>query len=162
MNIMWRYLWIAAAVFVSDQLTKFAAADYLTRHGDVQLTSFLNFSLVHNTGAAFGFLSSASGWQNIFFIVVASVACVAILWMSWRLKADDLVLGAGLMLILGGAAGNLTDRLAHGYVIDFIDVYYGAWHWPAFNVADSAITVGAILLVLDALGWNPWEKHRVS
>ena len=152
MNVMRRYLWIAVLVFVSDQLTKFAAADYLTRHGDVQLTSFLNFALVHNTGAAFGFLSSASGWQNIFFIVVASVACIVILWMTWRLAANDLVLGTGLMLVLGGAAGNLTDRLLHGYVIDFVDVYYRAWHWPAFNVADSAITVGAVLLIIDALG----------
>lgn len=149
---MRRLLWIAAAVFVADQLTKFSATDYLTRHGDVQLTSFLNFALVHNTGAAFGFLSSASGWQNIFFIVVASVACIVILWMTWRLVANDLVLGAGLMLVLGGAAGNLTDRLIHGYVIDFIDVYYRAWHWPAFNVADSAITVGAVLLIIDAFG----------
>jgi signal peptidase II len=158
---MWRLLWIAAVVYVSDQLTKFAAADYLTRHGDMQLTSFLNFVLVHNTGAAFGFLSSASGWQNIFFIAVASVACLAILWMTWRLTTNDRVLGAGLMLILGGAAGNLTDRLLHGYVIDFVDVYYRAWHWPAFNVADSAITVGAVLLALDALGWYPWKKQRM-
>ena len=149
---MWRLLWIAAAVFVSDQLTKFVAVDYLTRHGDVQLTSFLNFALVHNTGAAFGFLSSASGWQNIFFIVVASLACIVILWMTRRLTANDLMLGTGLMLVLGGAAGNLTDRLLHGYVIDFIDVYYRAWHWPAFNVADSAISVGAVLLIIDALG----------
>lgn len=149
---MRRLLWIAVAVFVSDQLAKFAAADYLTRHGDVQLTSFLNFALVYNTGAAFGFLSSASGWQNIFFVVVASVACGVILWISWRLKADDLVLGAGLMLVLGGAAGNLTDRLLHGYVIDFVDVHYHTWHWPAFNVADSAITVGAVLLIIDAFG----------
>jgi signal peptidase II len=158
---MWQLLWIAAVVYVSDQLTKFAAADYLTRHGDMQLTSFLNFVLVHNTGAAFGFLSSASGWQNIFFIAVASVACLAILWMTWRLTTNDRVLGAGLMLILGGAAGNLTDRLLHGYVIDFVDVYYRAWHWPAFNVADSAITVGAVLLALDALGWYPWKKQRM-
>jgi signal peptidase II len=157
---MWRLLWIAAVVFVSDQLSKFAVADYLTRHGDVQLTSFLNFALVHNTGAAFGFLSSASGWQNIFFIVVASVACIFILWMSWRLKADDLVLGAGLMLVLGGAAGNLTDRLLHGYVIDFVDVFYRAWHWPAFNVADSAITVGAVLLIIDAFGLSQ-RKNQI-
>jgi len=156
---MWRLLWIAAVVFVSDQLTKFAAADYLTRHGDVQLTSFLNFVLVHNTGAAFGFLSSASGWQNILFIVVASVACIVILWMTWRLTTNDHVLGAGLMLVLGGAAGNLTDRLLHGYVIDFVDVYYRAWHWPAFNVADSAITVGAIMLLLDAMGSNSTKGH---
>jgi signal peptidase II len=156
---MWRLLWIAAAVFVSDQLTKFAAVDYLTRRGDVQLTSFLNFALVHNTGAAFGFLSSASGWQNIFFIVVASLACIVILWMTWRLTANDLMLGTGLMLVLGGAAGNLTDRLLHGYVIDFVDVYYRAWHWPAFNVADSAITIGAVLLALDALGLKTNSKH---
>jgi signal peptidase II len=149
---MRRLLWIAAVVYVSDQLTKFAAADYLTRHGDVRLTSFLNFALVHNTGAAFGFLSAASGWQNIFFIVIASVACIVILWMTWRLAANDLVLGTGLMLVLGGAAGNLTDRLFHGYVIDFVDVYYHAWHWPAFNIADSAITVGALLLIIDAFG----------
>jgi len=158
---MWRLLWIAAVVFVSDQLTKFAASDYLTRHGDVQLTSFLNFALVHNTGAAFGFLSSASGWQNIFFIVVASIACMAILWMAWRLKADDFLLGAGLMLVLGGAAGNLTDRLFHGYVIDFIDVYFRTWHWPAFNVADSAITVGAVMLLLDAMGPNSTKGHII-
>jgi signal peptidase II len=156
---MWRLLWIAAVVFVSDQLTKFAASDYLTRHGDVQLTSFLNFALVHNMGAAFGFLSSASGWQNILFIVIASVACIVILWMTWRLTTNDRILGAGLMLVLGGAAGNLTDRLLHGYVIDFIDVYYRTWHWPAFNVADSAITIGAVVLALDALGLKTNSKH---
>jgi signal peptidase II len=158
---MWRLLWIAAVVFVCDQLTKFSAAGYLIRHGDIQLTAFLNFALVHNKGAAFGFLSSASGWQNIFFIAVASVACLAILWMTWRLTTNDRVLGTGLMLILGGAAGNLTDRLLHGYVSDFVDVYYRSWHWPAFNVADSAITVGAVLLALDALGWYPWKKQRM-
>ena len=149
---MRRLLWIAAAVFVSDQLTKFAAADYLTRHGDVKVTSFLNLALVHNTGAAFGFLSSASGWQNIFFIVVALIAGVVILWMFWRLNIEDRFIASGLMLILGGALGNLADRLMHGYVVDFIDVYYGTWHWPAFNIADSAITVGAILLMVDAFG----------
>lgn len=149
---MWQLLWIAAIVFVVDQLTKFAAVDYLMRHGDVPLTGFLNFVLVHNTGAAFGLFSSASGWQNIFFITVASVACLVILWMTWRLTTHDRILGTGLMLILGGAAGNLTDRLLHGYVIDFVDVYYQTWHWPAFNVADSAITVGAALLIIDALG----------
>ena len=152
MNAMWRYLWIAVIVFVTDQLTKLAAADYLTRHGDIKLTSFLNFALVHNTGAAFGFLSSASGWQNTFFIVIALVACVVILWMTWRLATNDLVLGTGLMLVLGGAVGNLADRLIHGYVVDFIDAYYGTWHWPAFNIADSAITVGAVLLIVDAFG----------
>ena len=151
MNAMWRYLWIAVAIVVFDQLAKFAAADYLTRHGEIHLTPFLNLVLVHNTGAAFGFLSSAGGWQNVFFIIVALAASAFILWMSWRLSANDKLLAVALMLVLGGALGNLLDRLIHGYVIDFIDVYYGAWHWPAFNVADSAITVGAVLLVVDAL-----------
>jgi signal peptidase II len=158
MNVMWRYLWIAVIVFISDQLTKFAAADYLTRHGDVNLTSFLNFSLVYNSGAAFGFLSSASGWQNIFFIVITLIAGVVILWMFRRLNPKDKLLASGLMLILGGALGNLADRLIHGYVVDFIDVYYGTWHWPAFNIADSAITVGAVLLIMDAFGLSQRRK----
>lgn len=148
---MWRRLWIAVAVIILDQLTKFAATDYLTQHGEIHLAPFLNLVLVHNTGAAFGFLSSAGGWQNVFFIIVAVAACAFILWMSWRLSARDRLLAIALMLVLGGALGNLLDRLIYGYVIDFIDVYYDTWHWPAFNVADSAITIGAILLIIDAL-----------
>lgn len=149
--MMWRYLWIALVVIALDQLTKYAAADYLVRHGELALVPFLNLALVHNTGAAFGMLSQASGWQNVFFIVVALIACIAILWIVWRLEKKDFLLVSGLMLILGGAAGNLIDRLVHGYVIDFIDVYYRDWHWPAFNIADSAITVGAVILAIDAL-----------
>lgn len=158
MNVMWKYLWIAVAVFVCDQLTKFLAADHLLRHGEISLAPFLNLVLVHNTGAAFGFLSSAGGWQNIFFIVVAAGASVFILWMLWRLRAADRLLAVALMLVLGGALGNLADRLVHGYVIDFIDVYYRTWHWPAFNVADSAITIGAVLLIIDAL--SSASRHR--
>ncbi|MCR4346802.1 MAG: signal peptidase II [Sulfuricaulis sp.] len=149
---MWRLLWVAGFVFVFDQLTKYIVADYLLRHGDVLLTPFLSLVLVHNTGAAFGFLSSAGGWQNIFFIIVAGAASAFILWMIRRLDSKERLLAIALMLVLGGALGNLADRLLHGYVIDFIDVYYATWHWPAFNVADSAITMGAALLILDALG----------
>ena len=151
MTIMWRYLWVAVVVFVLDQLTKLATTEFLLRHGEIPLTPFLNLVLVHNTGAAFGFLSSAGGWQNIFFIIVAVAASVFILWMISRLDNKDRLLVVALMLVLGGALGNLTDRLIHGYVIDFIDVYYAIWHWPAFNVADSAITIGAVILLLDAL-----------
>jgi signal peptidase II len=149
---MWRYLWVSVVVIACDQLTKYAAADYLLRHGEVKLAPFLSFVLVHNTGAAFGILSGAGGWQNIFFISIALLACVVILLVIRRLETKDIIIVLGLMLILGGAAGNLTDRLIHGYVIDFIDVYYHTWHWPAFNVADSAITIGAVVLALDALG----------
>jgi signal peptidase II len=146
------------AVVVFDQLTKFAATDYLTQHGEIHLAPFLNLVLVHNTGAAFGFLSGAGGWQNVFFIIVALGASIFILWMYRSLSAQDRLLATGLMLVLGGALGNLIDRLIHGYVVDFIDVYYGTWHWPAFNVADSAITIGAVLLVIDAL--SPGSRHR--
>ena len=149
---MWRFLWIAVVVFISDQLTKFVAADYLLRHGEVKLAPFFSLTLVHNTGAAFGILSSASGWQNFFFIFITSVACIVILSVIWRLDAKNILLVIGLMLVLGGAMGNLFDRLIHGYVVDFIDFYFHSWHWPAFNMADSAITIGALLLVLDALG----------
>ncbi|MHB1141377.1 MAG: signal peptidase II [Sulfuricaulis sp.] len=155
---MWQRLWIVAAIIVFDQLTKFAATNYLTQHGEIQLAPFLNLVLVHNTGAAFGFLSGAGGWQNVFFIIVALAASIFILWMYRRLSVSDKLLAIALMLVLGGALGNLIDRLIHGYVIDFIDVYYGTWHWPAFNVADSAITIGAVLLVIDAL--NPGSRHR--
>ena len=149
---MWRYLWVAVVVFVLDQLTKFVATDYLAQHGEVNLAPFLNLVLVHNTGAAFGFLSNAGGWQNVFFIIIAAAASVFILWMISRLDSQERLLAMALMLVLGGALGNLTDRLIHGYVIDFVDIYYQNWHWPAFNLADSAITVGAMLLVLDAMG----------
>lgn len=157
---MWRYLWIAIVVLVFDQLTKFAAMDYLAQYGEVNIAPFLNLVLVHNTGAAFGFLSNAGGWQNIFFIIVAVTASIFILWMSWRLSAKDKLLATGLMLVLGGALGNLADRLIHGYVIDFVDVYYQNWHWPAFNVADSAITIGAVLLLLDTLNRSLGKKRQ--
>lgn len=155
---MWRYLWIAVTVVVLDQLTKYLATDYLMRQGEVNLGPFLSLVLVHNTGAAFGFLSSASGWQNGLFMFVALGACAFILWMLSRLNRQDMMLAVALMLILGGALGNLLDRVIFGYVIDFIDVHYRHWHWPAFNVADSAITVGAIVLILDTTLPGRWRK----
>lgn len=147
-----RYLWIAGIIVVADQLTKWAAVKFLVRHVEVAVMPFLNLTLVHNTGAAFGFLASAGGWQKWFFIVIALAACGIVVYMLRRLTAGDLQLGVALALILGGAVGNLIDRVLYGYVIDFVDFYVGHWHWPAFNVADSTITIGAILLVLDALG----------
>ncbi len=146
-----RTIWIALVVVVADQLTKWAALKYLTRHVEVAVVPFVNLTLVYNRGAAFGFLNSASGWQNVFFIAVAAVACVAIGYFLYRLEPGEKKMGIGLSLILGGAIGNLIDRLAHGYVIDFIDFYYQSWHWPAFNVGDSAITVGAVIIALTAV-----------
>ncbi len=150
--MMLRFLWLAAAVFILDQATKWLAVTYIGPRGIINVLPFFDLVLVHNTGAAFGFLSQAGGWQNLFFVAVAIVISSVILVMAYRLGAKDKLLAFALMLVLGGALGNLVDRLRLGYVIDFLDVYYGAWHWPAFNVADSAITVGALLLILDAFG----------
>lgn len=150
--MMLRFLWLAVVVFILDQATKWLAVAYIGPRGIVNVLPFFDLVLVHNTGAAFGFLSQAGGWQNIFFVAVAIVISSVILVMTYRLGAKDRLLAVALMLVLGGALGNLVDRLRLGYVIDFLDVYYGAWHWPAFNVADSAITIGALLLILDAFG----------
>jgi len=148
---MMRWLWIPVVVAIVDQITKLLALQHL-KGGDIALTPFLNLALAFNTGAAFSFLANAGGWQNLFFVGVAIVVSFVILAMARRLGASDSQVMIGLMLVLGGAIGNVIDRVRFGYVIDFIDVYYRSWHWPTFNVADSAITVGAVLLVLDALG----------
>ncbi len=158
--MMRRVLWISALVVVLDQLTKWVALKYLTRHLEVPVIPFVNLTLVYNRGAAFGFLNNADGWQNLFFIAIALIACAVITYLILRLRQKDIMVGLALSLILGGAAGNLIDRFLHGYVIDFVDVYYGSWHWPAFNVADSAITVGAAVLVLDALGVG--RRRRIA
>ena len=149
---MLRYLWISAVVVVLDQASKFAALRYLVRHAQVELLPFLNLALTFNTGAAFGFLNQHSGWQNFFFIAVAAIASVAIILWLRRLLPAEWLTGIGLSLVLGGAVGNLIDRLIHGYVVDFIDVVFGSWHFWTFNIADAGISVGAVLLVLDTVG----------
>ena len=156
---MFRFLWIVAVVSIADQVTKYYALLHL-RGTDIAVTPFLKFSLAFNTGAAFSFLSDAGGWQNLFFVVVAIVISIVILFMIRRLGANDMQVAVALMLVLGGALGNVIDRVRFGYVVDFIDVYYRAWHWPTFNIADSAISIGAVLLVLDALGIN-WRHKKM-
>lgn len=149
---MTRLSWIAALVWLLDQLSKYAALKFLGLHAALEVTPFLNLTLVFNTGAAFSFLSDAGGWQNLLFAAIAAVVSVVILFMVRRLTPADRQVAVALLLILGGALGNLADRLVHGHVIDFIDLHYAGWHWPIFNLADSAITVGAVLLVLDTFG----------
>jgi signal peptidase II len=107
---------------------------------------------VHNTGAAFSFLSEAGGWQRWFFAGLAlAISVIIAVWLA-RLKKHETLLAVALALVLGGAVGNLIDRLAYGYVIDFLDVYYDTWHWPAFNIADSAITLGVMLMLAETFG----------
>jgi signal peptidase II len=148
---MFRWSWVAVLVVIADQVTKFLALGYL-RASDIVLAPFLKLALAFNTGAAFSFLAGAGGWQNLFFVGIALVVSVVILLMIRRLGSSDLQVAIALMLVLGGAVGNVIDRIRLGYVVDFIDVYYRSWHFPTFNVADSAISIGAVLLVLDALG----------
>jgi signal peptidase II len=156
---MLRWLWLAVAVIAADQITKELATAYLTLHDPVPVVPFFNLTLMHNTGAAFSFLANSGGWQRWFFVVLAvAISAGIVVWLK-RLGPGQTWLAVALALVLGGALGNVWDRLLLGYVVDFIDIYYGTWHWPAFNVADSAITVGAIMLIIDALRGEKAENQ---
>ncbi len=146
---MLKWLWLSFAVIVLDQLTKYVATDLLIYAEPVAVMPFFNLTLLHNTGAAFSFLSDAGGWQRWFFTLLAiGVSAGIIVWIS-RLESKQKWLAIALALIVGGALGNLWDRLYFGYVVDFIQIYYEQWYWPAFNIADSAISVGAVMLLID-------------
>jgi len=150
-----KWLWVSVVVLILDQCTKLLADAMLSMHQSVVLLPFLALRKAYNYGAAFSFLGDASGWQRWFFIVLALVVMgILVAWLR-RLPPGNTGARVALVLILGGAAGNVIDRLVYGYVIDFIDVFYGSWHWPTFNIADSAISVGAFLLLLDA-----FREHR--
>jgi len=146
------WLWLGVAVMMLDQWTKWLVVDRFELYEQKMLLPVLELMRLHNTGAAFSFLSDATGWQRWVFIGLGVVVSAGILIWLRRLPAKGQgVLAAGLSLILGGALGNVIDRVLHGHVIDFIRVHYGEHYFPAFNVADSAITVGAVLIVLDNL-----------
>lgn len=159
---MLRWLWLSTAVLVADQATKAWAADVL-RPYEVRpvVDGWLNLTLAFNTGAAFSFLSDAGGWQRWFFAALAAVVCVVLTVWLGRLDRRERLVASGLALVIGGAAGNLVDRLRLGHVLDFIDFFHqslAGWpgfsphgHWPAFNLADSAITAGVALLLVGSL-----------
>jgi signal peptidase II len=149
------WLWLSVAIVVLDQATKFLVTRFFELYERVEVLPVLDFTLLHNRGAAFSMLAGASGWQRWFFIGLALAVSVALVVWIWRAPRGDKLLPFALALILGGAVGNLIDRIVHGYVVDFIHVHWGASYFPAFNVADSAITVGAVLLLLDA-----FREHR--
>ncbi len=145
------WLWLSVAVILLDQATKFLVTRFLELYERVEVLPVLDFTLLHNTGAAFSILAGASGWQRGFFITLGSIVSAALVVWMWRLPRGERLLPISLALIVGGAVGNVIDRVLHGYVIDFIHAHWGAAYFPAFNIADSAITVGAALLMLDAL-----------
>ncbi len=145
------WLWISALVVALDQWTKSIASQSLELYVGQPVTSWFNWTLMHNEGAAFSFLANQPGWQRWF---LSALAILIIFWLMRWLKQTSYHfrwLNIGLALIIGGALGNTIDRLHKGYVVDFIEWHYKTWYWPAFNVADMAITLGAILLVIDAL-----------
>jgi signal peptidase II len=150
--IMLKWLWLSLLALVLDQGSKLAIAGSMKLYESIQIMPFFKLTYVHNTGAAFSFLSEAGGWQRWFFAGLALMISVVIaVWLT-RLKKHETLLAVALALVLGGAVGNLIDRLAYGYVIDFLDVYYESWHWPAFNIADSAITLGVVLMLAESFG----------
>jgi signal peptidase II len=147
---MIRGLMISGWVLLFDQLSKIGISNTMELYESIQLMPCFQLTYVHNPGAAFSFLSDAGGWQRWFFIGLSSAVSVVLCLWLFRLPSNASWQSAGLALVLGGALGNLTDRVFYGYVIDFLDVYYKTWHWPAFNIADSAITIGVCLLLLDS------------
>jgi signal peptidase II len=155
---MLKWLWLSLLAVILDQMSKFAIADSMQLYQSISIMPYFNLTYVHNTGAAFSFLSEAGGWQRWFFAGLAFVISVVIaVWLA-RLKQQETLLAVALSLVLGGAIGNLIDRLAYGYVIDFLDVYYQTWHWPAFNIADSAITLGVMLMLAESFGLGGSKK----
>lgn len=143
---------LALVIIVLDQITKALALSHLEYARPVEvIDSFFNLTLVYNYGAAFSFLSDAGGWQRWFFTVLAvAVSVVLVVWLS-RLQRHERLLSVALALVLGGAVGNLYDRVTLGYVVDFIDLYWGQHHFPAFNIADAGISIGAVLLIWESL-----------
>ena len=147
---MLKYLFITILVIVFDQASKWLMMSRLSLYETVAVMPYFNLTMAHNEGAAFSFLAQAGGWQRWFFIGLALIISVLLLVWLAKLKPTEKLEAISLSLILGGAIGNVIDRISYGYVVDFIDLYIGHNHWPVFNIADSAICIGAILLIADS------------
>jgi signal peptidase II len=152
--VAWAF--VALVVVIADQITKWAIIEWGALYEKIPLNSFINLTHQRNTGAAFSFLADAGGWQRWFFVTLITI------WL-WRIRKEgQVVLAAGLALVLGGAIGNLIDRIMLGYVTDFIQVWFGSWAFPSFNVADASISVGAALLIIDALFFSGKDEASSS
>lgn len=144
------WLGLALILLIADQFTKVLILGYYRLGDATTVTSFFNIVRVHNSGAAFSFLASAGGWQRWFFTTIGVAAALFIVWML-KSHPGQKLFSFALACILGGAVGNVIDRTLHGYVVDFLDFHYAGWHFPAFNIADAAISIGAVCLILDEL-----------
>ncbi len=156
---MLKWLWLTGLVIVLDQASKWFMVSWLSLYETVAVIPYFNLTMAHNNGAAFSFLANAGGWQRWFFIILAGAISVGLfIWLAKLAKTKLEALSVSL--ILGGAIGNVIDRVYYGYVIDFLDVYYGTYHWPAFNIADSAICIGAVLIIIDSFTAKSDEEDK--
>lgn len=150
MRSPWSWLGLSAALVVLDQITKYMVVQAIPYGASIDILPFLSLLLTYNPGAAFSFLADAAGWQRWFFIVVAVAASIVVVYLLFKNRSDGLLCLA-LALVLGGAVGNLIDRMLFGAVVDFVLLHWKGWHWPAFNLADSCITVGVGIMLWDSL-----------
>ena len=159
-NSGFRWIWLTLVFLVLDQITKYWVAGSMDLSQSIKVTAFFNITYVHNLGAAFSFLADQPGWQRWFFAAIATIASVIfVIWLA-KTPKENKTLSIAFALMLSGALGNLFDRVLLGYVIDFLDFYVGSYHWPAFNVADSVIFVGAALMILDS--FKKPEKENIA
>lgn len=156
-NVYW--LWLSLLVIVADQLTKGAIRQQFSLYDIQEVTSWFNLTRLHNTGAAFSFLADAGGWQQWFFIVLGVTVSLGVMIWLRLVPKNNQMLAIGLCLVIGGALGNVIDRVVLGYVVDFLDFHLGSYHWPAFNIADIAIVTGAGLLIIDSFRELPDESE---
>ncbi len=152
------WLWLTIIIVILDQWTKFLAEANLIYLEQVPIVPSFNLMLAYNKGAAFSFLSDAGGWQRWFFTTITLIVSVAIIYWLYTLKFSQKWLAIALALILGGAIGNVWDRIQLGHVVDFVQLYYQSWYWPAFNIADAAICVGAVMLIIDTFRKQPEQS----
>lgn len=154
-----KWLWLTGLVLMLDQATKYWA-EHILRDQVVPIFFWFDLSLVHNTGAAFGFLNRAGGWQHVFFVCLALVVSVVLIVLMLKLAKHQRHLAVAYALIIGGALGNAIDRIVYQYVVDFIHWFYQSWHYPHFNLADAAIFLGAALLIAESLGKPFLDKQQ--
>ncbi len=148
---MKRWFALSLIIILLDQLSKYIAVDIISLYESIEVLPFFNWTLLYNEGAAFSFLSDQGGWQRWFFIILSIIVTTVLAIWLLRLQDDEQSIALSLSLIIGGAIGNLIDRVLLGHVVDFIHLHYQEYYWPAFNVADSAITVGVVIMIVDSL-----------
>ncbi len=157
---MKRWFALSLIIILLDQLTKQIAVDIIPLYESIEVLPFFSWTLLYNEGAAFSFLSDQGGWQRWFFIILSTIVTTVLAIWLFRLQDDEQSIALSLSLIIGGAIGNLIDRVLLGHVVDFIHLHYQEYYWPAFNVADSAITVGVVIMIIDSLFFAQKREDR--